>query len=765
MITKVKRIKNVGKFYDYSAKGDGLDWQKNTFLFAPNAYGKSTLVNVLRSLCDNDPKVIRSRKTLGKDAAPEAVIILDGASHVFNGTRWEKPFPSIKIFDAPFIHANILAHEIEHEHRKNIHKIIIGAKGIILAEELAKLKNREKDRRQQLDTLERQFGAARFTHHPLDIFLTIPTAEETAVAVRIKKLEHDIKSKESETQVRGLGFPRALSAIVFDLSSAKTLAAQKLAAVHEAAEKRVLAHIDRNFKNKAQAKEFIRQGLDLVQADCPFCGQDLKNVADLLNAYQEFFDDAFKTYQENLALQALALAKWNLDNDLTILVSVHNANIATLKQWEPYIGSEALPDISDTVEVYRSKLTELKAKVQSELEKKQKDPNAEVNLSQFDTLAPELAALKTAVETYNAAISAFTEKAKQYVANLPKSDVAAIRAILAKEEEIKKRFLPEWKKWATDYPTAKKEADNLLSQKNAKQKELEDYTKTIFDTYQTRINQLLSTLGTDFSITGLTGKTDERASESYSDFGFLILEHRVPLTAHQDDAPCFKNTLSEGDKSTLAFAFFVAALEKIPELDKQIVIFDDPLSSLDENRRLGTITLLADLSPRLNQLCVFTHKKDFLRMLFDGIRDKGVLQLKSDRKNGSRIEPFDVEDDRKAEIARLCDDMSRYLNEDFGPTPEDMQGNIRKVFEIILKTKYYRTLTVEIKSKSGLGDLIGTLHGKGRISDAMKDQLFRLCRLSDAAHHSSLAKLPEHILTREEVCSAIQETFSVVEKV
>lgn len=789
MITKCKRIKNVGKFYDFSCQANELDWHKNTFMFAPNAYGKSTLVDILRSLRDNDPKLIRSRKTLGKVTAPEAVIVIDGANHVFNGTRWERPFPNIQIFDAPFIHANILAQEIEHEHKKNIHKIIIGAQGIKLAEELAGLKNREKDRRQELDTLAGQFGAARFTHHALDVFLAIPAAEETAVAARIKKLEHDIKSKESETQVRRLGHLNTLTAPAFDptepehaslgdiqeeedasapidhLNEIRVLAAQKLTAAPEATEKRVLAHIDRNFKNKAPAKEFIRQGLDFVQADCPFCGQDLKSAADLLKAYREYFDDAFRKYQQNLASQAETLAKWNLDNDLTALVSAHNANIAILKQWEPFIGPENLPDVVGSVDAFRPTLTGLKDKVQGELDKKQKDPNGDVDLSQFDALATELEALNTTVASYNAAVAAFTEKAKLYVANLPKSDVASIRAAIAEEEEIKKRFTSEWKKWATDYPVVKKEADELLTKKNAKQAELAAYTKTIFETYQTRINELLLSLGADFAVTDLTGKTDERANESYSDFGFLILQQKVPLTTRQDDAPCFKNTLSEGDKSTLAFAFFIAALEKTPELDKQIVVFDDPLSSLDENRRWGTVGMLASLSRQVNQLCVFTHKIDFLRMLFDGIPDNSVLQLKSDKKNGSWIEPFDVEEDRKAEIARLCDDMSRYLNEDFGPTPEDMQGNIRKVFEIILKTKYYRTLTAEIKDKSGLGYLIGTIHGKGLVSDATKDQLFRLCRLSDVAHHGGLAKLPEHTLTREEICSAIRETFSVAEKV
>jgi len=311
----------------------------------------------------------------------------------------------------------------------------------------------------------------------------------------------------------------------------------------------------------------------------------------------------------------------------------------------------------------------------------------------------------------------------------------------------------------------KKVADDLLTRKKDKQKELEDYTKSIFDTYQKRINKLLLSLRADFAVTDLTGKTDERANECYSDFGFLILEKKVPISVRQDDAPCFKNTLSEGDKSTLAFAFFIAALEREPDLDKQIVIFDDPLSSLDENRRLGTVGLLADLSPRLNQLCVFTHKKDFLRMLFDHIREKAVLQIKSDKTNGSRIEPFDVEEDRKAEIARLFDDMGRYLDEDFGPTPDDMQGKIRKVFEIILKNKYYRSLTKEVKGNKGLACLIGILHEKDRISNGTKDKLFRLCKLADVAHHGALAKLPEHSLTREEVCSAIQETFTVAEEV
>jgi len=764
MITKCKHIKNVGKFYNYSAKGDGLDWHKNTFLFAPNSYGKSTLVNVLRSLCENDPKLIRARKTLGTVAPPKAVIVVDRTNHVFDGTKWDRPFPNIQIFDVPFIHTNILAQEIEHEHRKNIHKIIIGAQGVTLAEELARLKAKEKGKNQEVTDLVKRFTGAGFTLS-LNAFLAIPDAEEAVVGSSIQKLEQDLKSKESEVQVRGLGFPQGVSAPTYDVLALKSLVAQKLAAAHEAAEKRVMAHIDRNIKNKAQAKEFIRQGLDLVQADCPFCGQDLKSAADLLKAYREFFDDAFRTYQQNLASQAGTLAKWNLDNDLTALVSSHNANLATLKQWDQYIGVEALPDIAGSVVTFRPKLSALKAVVQGELEKKQKDPNADADLLHFDTFAAELAALKTVVESYNAAIAAFTEKAKQYVVNLPKSDVASIRAAITKEEEIRKRFAPEWKKWATDYPTAKKDADDLLTKKNAKQAELAAYTKTIFETYQTRINELLLSLGADFAVTDLTGKTDERANESYSDFGFLILEKKVPISVRQDDTPCFKNTLSEGDKSTLAFAFFIAALEREPELDKQIVIFDDPLSSLDDTRREATARLLLELTPKLNQLCVCTHKKDFLGMLFDKMPDNKVLQIRSDKANGSRLEPFDVGQDRKSDHARMVEGMERYILEDFGPTPEMMQGDIRRIFEIVLKTKYYRALALDIRAKKGFTKLLETLFGAALLDFGLKPKLFDLCSVTNGPHHGEIVDAPSRKLTRDELIPLIRDALALLERV
>lgn len=764
MIQKLKLLKNTGKFYDFSAKGIGLDWHKNTFLFAPNAYGKSTLVNVFRSLRDNAPQIMRARKTVNATTTQEAVVIVDGVNHVFNGTKWDNPCQVLHIFDTTFINANILAQEIEHEHRKSIHMLIIGAQGGKLAQELAILKNREKERRKQFDDLAAKIKPPIFIHFQLDAFLNLPANEEADVLERIQKLEQGIRSKESEGQVRKLGNLNAVSTPSFDLATLKTIVAQKIAAVHEDAEKRVLAHIAKNFKDNAQAKDFILRGLDIKQTDCPFCGQDLKNAADLISAYQQYFDDAFRVYQQKLTEQLRSLTNWNLDNKLTELVSSYNANATVVKQWESFIGETVMPDVTSTVEGRRTELAELKAQLQTELENKQKDPNADFDFSLVEKLAAQLNDLKASVDSYNSVVSTFAAKTREFVTNLPKSDVDSIRRDLAKQREIEKRFQPEWKKWATDYQTAKQDATNLATQKSAKQEELNEYTKTLFATYQKRINELLLDLGTDLAITGLSGKTDDRANEAYTDFSFLILEKIIPLTARQDDVPCFKNTLSEGDKSTFAFAFFMAVLEKSPDLTKQIVIFDDPLSSLDETRREATARKLMNLSPNLKQLCVFTHKKDFLRMLFDMMPENCILQIKSDKKNGSRLEPFDVEEDRKGELARLLGEMERYLTEDFD-TPDVMQGNIRKVIEIVLKTKYYRTLLPDIKGKKGLAKLLETLFSKSLLNVGLKPNLFNLCNLSNRPHHGEIVDLSERKLSRDELLPLIREAFEILEKI
>jgi hypothetical protein len=152
-------------------------------------------------------------------------------------------------------------------------------------------------------------------------------------------------------------------------------------------------------------------------------------------------------------------------------------------------------------------------------------------------------------------------------------------------------------------------------------------------------------------------------------------------------------------------------------------------------------------------------------MLFDKIPFNRVLRIRSDKKNGSRLEVFDVEEDRKSDYVRTLEEMERYTTEDFGPTPDAMQGNIRKVFEVALKTKYYRLLAADIKAKHGFGTMLETLFNAGRLPESLKLCLFDLCHLTTGPHHGEIIDAPPRKLSRDEVIPLIREALGLMEKV
>lgn len=764
MITKMRQLKNIGKFFDCSAKDTCLDWHKNTFILASNAYGKSTLVHVLRSLQSNDSNLIRARKTLGSTTSSAAVVIIDGENYVFDGTQWNKSHSDIQVFDTSYIHDNILTNEICLDHKKNIYKIIIGEQGIKLAAEIAELKEKEGVQKDVKEALAKQFNDAKLDL-PIEDFVALLPEEEAASQLRVKQLEADLKSKETEGIVSKLGYPEKVKLEIPDIPKVKLTANETLATAHEQAEKLVSAHIGKNIKEAAQAKQFIQQGLAQVQSDCPFCGQNLENAASLLQAYRNFFDEAFAAFQKRIALELAEINRWNIDNDLTKLLATYRENMSLTKAWAPFISVDALPPLGTTLEECRSRLLELKALAVLELEKKQKDPNSKSSSKPFDDLILKLAFIKTEIETYNVAILAFAEKAKRYVAELPKSDIAAIKTELSKAKNINKRFNYEWVQCCDEYVFAKTKEAELGSLKKTKQLELKDYSKKIFEDYQSRINALLPQLGADFLVTGLIGKTNDRAKESYSDFGFSILNKTVPISPVKEDGPCLKNTLSEGDKSTLAFAFFIASLEKQSELARQIVVLDDPLSSLDENRREATAAILAILAPRVRQLVVLTHKQNFIFMLCKKIKDRKTLWIRSDRAHGSRFENFDTYAEQKSKHMKVVDDLMRYMDEDFGPRPERMQGDIRVLFETVLKTKYYPWLAKDIEENKGLTKLLQTLVDDNMLTTALQTSILDVCSLASPEHHGDVIDSTPSNLTRDEVVLLIRRALDLVCKV
>lgn len=133
MIKKILGIKNVGRFADCGSHGD-VEFRRQTFLFAENSRGKSTLCAILRSLQSGEPAFIEGRKRLGQAAAPEVSIRLESGNAEYRNGNWNATYPDIMVFDSTFVHENVFAgDQIDHGHKRNLHRVIIGRTGVALA--------------------------------------------------------------------------------------------------------------------------------------------------------------------------------------------------------------------------------------------------------------------------------------------------------------------------------------------------------------------------------------------------------------------------------------------------------------------------------------------------------------------------------------------------------------------------------------------------------------------------------------------------------
>jgi wobble nucleotide-excising tRNase len=81
--------------------------------------------------------------------------------------------------------------------------------------------------------------------------------------------------------------------------------------------------------------------------------------------------------------------------------------------------------------------------------------------------------------------------------------------------------------------------------------------------------------------------------------------------------------LSEGEKTAVSFAHFMATLEnRGAKIEDAIVFVDDPISSLDSNHLYGVFALIERHLANASQLFVSTHNHEFFDLLLDWRKNK-----------------------------------------------------------------------------------------------------------------------------------------------
>src|SRR3546814_764603 len=128
------------------------------------------------------------------------------------------------------------------------------------------------------------------------------------------------------------------------------------------------------------------------------------------------------------------------------------------------------------------------------------------------------------------------------------------------------------------------------------------------------INLYLQRFNAGFRIAGVA-PVNARAGSSCT-YNVVINNQPVAIGAGKPGpgAPSFRNTLSAGDRNTLALAFFFASLDQDPDLANKIVVIDDPITSLDDHRSLTTVQEMRRLAERTAQVIVLSQDRKSTRL-------------------------------------------------------------------------------------------------------------------------------------------------------
>ena len=152
--------------------------------------------------------------------------------------------------------------------------------------------------------------------------------------------------------------------------------------------------------------------------------------------------------------------------------------------------------------------------------------------------------------------------------------------------------------------------------------------------------------------------------------------------------PSFRNTLSAGDRNTLALAFFFASLDQEPGLGEKIVIIDDPISSLDEHRALSTVQEIRRFAQRANQVVVLSHNRSFLAHLWEGTDPTVRAAVEVVREGaGSTLRAWDVTQEAITEHDRRDARLSEFLTTGAGDLRE-VARDIRPHLEAYLRVAH-----------------------------------------------------------------------------
>lgn len=773
MLQFVEKISNVGVFKD--CNGGAHPFERVSLIYAGNGHGKSTLSAVLDAAGTDDSKALKARQSLGSHGSTLVKLgLLDGSSRIHANGAWTGSPLRSWVFNSEFVDRNVhTGGSVQPAHRAGLLAFAIGKEAVTQEEALGDAQEKQKTAKLLLaQNGERLLAFARAidpqaTLETFDRIIVPSDAVEQAAAATAKLLAARNAGALLAREVPAkLPTVSMLSAEFFETITST------LDETHARARELVAAHVESLAHSNMDYSKWLADGLGISpEAHCPFCGQSTAGI-ELVDLYPRYFNKAYEELR--FALESYE-TKLNSASRATILAKIESAHAlasSAMRFWQSHVSLPDLPSVNDLGPRLEAFGEQVDVLVQAKKERLESSVGSSDDRALLESLE---ASILESVRIVNEAIQSAIEVVEAFKASIAPANLPQLASAQVSTSLTVMKGTPDVLALIGERAILKQgvvEAD-----RNAKKarEALKVSMERTLGRFETEINAHLGKLGASFSI--------EKISASFagggggrSSYGLNLRGHSIDLSKGE---PPFKLALSEGDQRTLAFAFFCVTVLAQADLRNQIVVVDDPVTSLDRSRRRHTTDVLNRMSLAGAQVVVLAHDATYLREVrakiaktpkdtHDVPRTITEFQLSLDAQGNSGFSAIDLDVECESEYSRNYRRIRSYLEgvpfEGGLVLHKEVGESIRPLIESHLHRRFPGRIP---SNKRTLGSVIGCIAGAGPadVLSHAKPLVPELRDLNDFGtryHHDTSSDVPEPLPDAHEVRAFAARAFDIV---
>lgn len=593
MINGIKNIKNFGVFSDYVKPSDINDFLEKNIIYGWNYSGKTTLSRIFQSLEHNVVNSDYSKASFLLETTGGARIS-ESNMHVFNN--------DVRVFNSDFIERNLswngdmfqpillLGDEtIEAEKEIQANEVIIERCRTGYASKSGKIRKIE------------EFIRNEKTKKASQIKKTLSLVE-TFTATHINQLlpsvrafpEAQIKDKDKlkELLKKALASESDKLDIINKVNIKGNIAESVIDVPAVLSKTPEMTNTISYLAENANVSRWVKEGLELHtdKENCEFCGNAIESSR--LKSLKSHFSKDLQEHESKIKALILRIDSFKI-----------NFSKKHIKEYYQAFHDEVNELQTKLTEIINSHNTQIQAVIDT-LNKKLESQYSEIHLPSinvdYDSEITRLITQLNEIADKNNTITNNFNKEKRNSVNALKNHFVAeyVEEIeLSKQENIERihsNHKDKYEKFAKALQSKNLELEAAISNAQKGREELNQFIDKFLDDSNIRIE--------------------------------VIKDHKKERFVLMRGSERARN-LSEGEKTAIAFSFFLVKLWEITNLEETIVYIDDPISSLDSNHLFQVNAVIKDFfffkdaddgnewKLKVKQIFFSTHNFEFLSLL------------------------------------------------------------------------------------------------------------------------------------------------------